>query len=326
MKPVSAAELLAGGGSVEYLIDGLIPAGCLAIMAGESGIGKSWLALDLAVAVATGTPVWGRFPVKRPGPVLYVDEENPKDLVKERLTSLIGARGLGGAKELPISFLIRRRVRLDLPDRLEILRQIVSDLSPCLIIFDSFPRLHELDDNSGQDVTRLMHALDSLRDSDPARVFLTVHHFRKLSHINTLTQRLKGNPETLYAADIYLACRRNGADIIVDIPKLRHTKEPPSFSVCMEELNGIRFTATEGNARKVKADRAEEVKEFVLARVRDESGISRPELVRLGWSEGYSEKDIDAARRKLETEGKIEVPIGNPKRHYLKLTEYGQEG
>src|SRR5579859_4795286 len=41
---------------VEWIIDDVLPTG-LAILAGKSKIGKSWLAMDISVAVARGVPV-----------------------------------------------------------------------------------------------------------------------------------------------------------------------------------------------------------------------------------------------------------------------------
>lgn len=42
----------------QYVVDQLLPQG-LHILAGSPKVGKSWLALWLAVTVAKGEPVWG---------------------------------------------------------------------------------------------------------------------------------------------------------------------------------------------------------------------------------------------------------------------------
>jgi len=63
---------------------------------------KSWLSLDMAVAVASGTPCLGRFPVPRPGPVLVYAAEDHLDTVRTRLVGLCAGRvdigGLGRAR------------------------------------------------------------------------------------------------------------------------------------------------------------------------------------------------------------------------------------
>jgi len=62
----------------EWLITGLIRRNTIAVLFGESGSRKTWIALDLALSVATGTPFLGRFPVKQ-GKVFYVISEGADD-------------------------------------------------------------------------------------------------------------------------------------------------------------------------------------------------------------------------------------------------------
>lgn len=54
-----------------YVVRGLLPAQGLAALYGEPGSGKSFLALDLAHAIATGRTEWFGFPVRQ-APVVYV--------------------------------------------------------------------------------------------------------------------------------------------------------------------------------------------------------------------------------------------------------------
>ena len=53
-----------------WLVDGLWSDEAVGIIGGEPKCGKSFLALDLAVAVAAGIPCLRRFAVSRPGRVL----------------------------------------------------------------------------------------------------------------------------------------------------------------------------------------------------------------------------------------------------------------
>jgi hypothetical protein len=65
-----------------FVVADLLPVG-LSILAGRPKLGKSWLALQIAIAVATGTPVLGR-PTEQ-GPVLYLALEDSPRRLKERL-------------------------------------------------------------------------------------------------------------------------------------------------------------------------------------------------------------------------------------------------
>ena len=57
-----------------HIVDGLLYEGML-LFGGKSKRGKSWLMLDLALSVATGTRVWRHFEVPEPQSVLYISLE-----------------------------------------------------------------------------------------------------------------------------------------------------------------------------------------------------------------------------------------------------------
>ena len=70
------------------MIQQILPEG-LTLLAGKPKRGKSWLALDIALAIASGGTVLGRR--CDPGPVLYLAlEDNPRRL-KKRLELIAGA-------------------------------------------------------------------------------------------------------------------------------------------------------------------------------------------------------------------------------------------
>ena len=71
----------------EWLVDTLFPAGTVNVLAGDGGVGKSWLALHLSLCVATGYKFLGIFPVRQ-GKVLLIDEENLNVLIWQRLKKL----------------------------------------------------------------------------------------------------------------------------------------------------------------------------------------------------------------------------------------------
>jgi hypothetical protein len=77
--------------AVSYVVPGIIPEG-LTILAGRPKIGKSWMALDLAIGIAAGTPVMGNVRVDA-GDVLYCAlEDNPRRL-RRRITKLLSPFG-----------------------------------------------------------------------------------------------------------------------------------------------------------------------------------------------------------------------------------------
>jgi hypothetical protein len=67
-----------------WLVRNIWPQGTLGFIAGQPKSWKSWTALDLALSVSTGATFLAHFRVERPGPVLYLQEEDGASLLKAR--------------------------------------------------------------------------------------------------------------------------------------------------------------------------------------------------------------------------------------------------
>jgi hypothetical protein len=76
-----------------WAVHGLIPEG-LTLLAGAPKLGKSWLALGMACAIARGAPVLGKIDTA-PGPVLYCALEDTPRRLKSRLQILGGTAPAG---------------------------------------------------------------------------------------------------------------------------------------------------------------------------------------------------------------------------------------
>ena len=86
-KTISAEELLSTPlPPVKWIIPGLLPAG-LALFAGPSKAGKSWLTLWLCLQIAQGNPVWNR--EIEPCTVIYFSLEDTFNRLQNRIFQLI---------------------------------------------------------------------------------------------------------------------------------------------------------------------------------------------------------------------------------------------
>lgn len=72
----------------KYLIDKILTEGACGFIAGEPKCYKSWVGLDLALSIATGASFLGQFRVINPGPVLYIQEEDPAPTLKNRTAKI----------------------------------------------------------------------------------------------------------------------------------------------------------------------------------------------------------------------------------------------
>jgi hypothetical protein len=78
----------------QWLVQGLWSDQAVGILGGEPKCCKSFLALDLAVSVASGTPCLRRFAVQRSGPVLLFPAEDSLAVVRQRLEGICSAAGV----------------------------------------------------------------------------------------------------------------------------------------------------------------------------------------------------------------------------------------
>ena len=144
-----------------WLVEGLWSEEAVGIIGGEPKCGKSFLALDLAVAVAAAIPCLRRFTVSRPGRVLLYPAEDALHIVRRRLEGICAAAGASLAA-LDVQVITAPSLRLDLEaDRIR-LEETVAKLKPRLLVLDPFVRLHRIDENVSGDVAPLLAFLREL--------------------------------------------------------------------------------------------------------------------------------------------------------------------
>lgn len=83
-KPGRLGTLLRNIKRPVWLVEGVLTQGACGFIAGEPKTWKSWVGYDMALSVSTGADFLGYFPVRDPGPVLYIQEEDPLPVLKTR--------------------------------------------------------------------------------------------------------------------------------------------------------------------------------------------------------------------------------------------------
>ncbi len=180
-----------------WLIDGFMPEG-LAVLFGAPSTFKSFVALDLALHVATGLPWHGRD--VQAGHVVYVAAEGSSGLGKR-------AQARWREHDRPemdrIHFLTRS---IDLLDA-DAVRRLADSLDELpgpdvrrLVVIDTFARSMVGDENSARDVGQVVRALGEV----PALTTLVVHHASKEGSTERGSSALRG------AADVMVRVERDG--------------------------------------------------------------------------------------------------------------------
>ena len=86
--PQRFGDLLKNVKRPKFLIEGILTEGACGFIAGEPKCYKSWIGLDMALAVASGANFLDHFRVINPGPVLYIQEEDPLPTLKVRTAKI----------------------------------------------------------------------------------------------------------------------------------------------------------------------------------------------------------------------------------------------
>ncbi len=189
-----------------WLIEALWGHQAVGIVGGEPKCGKSFLALDVALAVASGAPCLRHYPVAHSGPVVLFAAEDALHTVRQRLEGIARAAGVCFAT-LDIHVITVPALRLDLEDDRRQLADTVSRLRPRLLVLDPFVRLHRVDENAAAEVAPLLAYLRGLQRRFETAVLL-VHHARKSRHARA-GQALRGSSELHAWGDSNLYLRRH---------------------------------------------------------------------------------------------------------------------
>lgn len=207
-----------------WLIAGLWGEQAVGIVGGEPKCCKSFLALDIAVSVASGTPCLRRFGVPRSGRVLLYAAEDALHIVRRRLDGICEAAGVDLAK-LDILVITAPTVRLDMDADRRNLAETVERLKPRLLILDPFVRLHRIDENASGEVAPILAYLRELQRRHGVAVLL-VHHAKKGAGNARAGQALRGSSEFHAWGDSNLYLRRDGDGDQLSL-SVEHRAAPP---------------------------------------------------------------------------------------------------
>ncbi len=227
-----------------WLIDGLWGDQAVGIVGGEPKCCKSFLALDMAVAVASGAPCLRRFATRRTGGVLLFAAEDALGVVRRRLDGICAAAGVSLAA-LELHIITAPSLRIDRDDDQARLADTIDTLRPTLLILDPFVRLHRIDENVCSDVAPLLAYLRDLQRRF-ALAIVVVHHARKGAARARAGQALRGSSEFHAWTDSSLFLRRHDDALTLTI---EHRAEASTGPMPVELV-------ASGDALALAADRA----------------------------------------------------------------------
>ena len=184
------------------IVAGLLHQGTKAVLASGSKAGKTWVLLDLALSVATGTRFlrWGT----ARGKVLFINFEIHKAFIKERLTALMNRRGITNVEGLDIWNL--RGKTADFEALVANIIRKVEGKNYALIVLDPiYKAMVGKSENGASGVGVLCNQLERLAERTGAAVVFS-HHFTKgNAKKKAVIDRMSGSGVFARDADTILA-------------------------------------------------------------------------------------------------------------------------
>jgi hypothetical protein len=225
----------------DYIIGELFETDTLGLMFGDPGCGKSFLAVDIALSVATGTPFHGRD--TKQGAVFFIAGEGHNGLAR-RFAAWSQARGIP-LDGVPLFKSERAAQFLDGASA-KAVSDAVAELaaqhgSPALIIIDTLARNFGAgDENNTSDMSEFVVAVDDLKARFPGCSVLIVHHS---GHAEK--QRARGAMALKGALDCEYRVEKEGHNMKLVNTKMKDAEPPQDvyFRFQQVDLDGIAKSA-----------------------------------------------------------------------------------
>ncbi len=229
----SAQHLIQNIKSVPTLIENLLVKGSTALLVGPSGIGKTFLAIDISLSIATGKAWWGENVSQ--GSVIYVNAEGRMGFSKR-----LGAWLDFHHQEAPDNFYVTKR-NLFISEESEVAGfiELAQKVQPVLVVIDTLAQNFGpgADESSTKDMTLFVNNCQRLSNELEATI-LIVHHTGHHAY------RARGSSALLAAVDTEMTIVAQGDFIELTITKQRdlELKDPIllySKRVSYTDPNGV---------------------------------------------------------------------------------------
>jgi len=298
------------------LIENFIEEGTVSLWSALWGTGKTWLELEAARAVASGTSFLCHFPTVQ-GDVLILDQENIAGKIQERFRAMDRARPL--PRDLPIKHCTLRGVRLDDLEGFRTIDGILSREKPKLVFLDSWIRFMAANENNAVAVAMVNENVRALVAAHGCAI-ATLDHIRKRpagGGVDDPSDRTRGSGEKLGFVENALTIERSRDDkdlLIVHPLKRRYGELTGSFRIKfdVDRVDGSVSLRYCGDAVKEEAGKPGMVVEAIAA-LKVQWGEDAADATTItGWLE-WSESTTRRVLRTMVIAGQLRTRTLRPK-------------
>lgn len=242
---------------INWIYEPWLGAGDVVILAGEPGLGKSWVALDLMFALALGRPWATCDQASGHQRVLYIDEENNYRLVRHRIGKLVDGLDIGMADIDPAKmsaiYALENGINFDDPASLDLLKRKLDQLRPDWIIIDSLVRVHRRDENSNAEMSALIGGIIKPMAAAIHAGVIVIHHLGKATKdrpAGSVADRIRGASDIRAVADQVWGLERADDGLLLSHLKCRMDRASSPIAVTLEDThlgNGLRIAYTKAD-------------------------------------------------------------------------------
>jgi len=207
---------------IQWRIDGLFEDDSLLLIVGDPSAGKSFLALDMACCIGTGTEHHGR--AVKQGPVVYIAGEGRNGLARRRRAWEV--RNEIDLSDAPL-YLSSGAANIGDPESTgEVLKAIeATGEAPAFVVLDTLNRNMLGDENSTPDMRQFIRCCDEIRTAYDCTVAL-VHH---TGHADK--SRARGSSVLHGAIDTTYHVTKDAAGIVtVECTRMKDGPQPDPFA------------------------------------------------------------------------------------------------
>jgi KaiC/GvpD/RAD55 family RecA-like ATPase len=299
----------------EFVVDGLIPRRGVTMLTGEGGIGKSWVAIELAYSVGSGSRFLGQFDCLE-GPVLIVDLENDESTIARRAQKITtGRMELDGKSEYISAFIVRKddlgqaTLHIDDEKGKKKLCETIEGCSPVLMIVDPLVAVHSKDENDNMAMRQVIMTLQEIARHYNLAV-LIIHHPRKRGVINDGGQMIRGASDLRNAVDSHLFIRKVSKEqAIIEHDKSRHAPPVAKFTIEMTDSeDGLATYIRYSGSTTESMEKEAAARECLISILQESGECKRSQLLGKADAEGVSKSTAERALRNLLTERKVIQP------------------
>jgi len=178
---------------LRWLIDDSWVDGSVGFISGRSKSYKTWIALDLALSLVSGVPFLGRYSVRKTGPVLLIQEEDPASVLQERLRLIGKTKGMLPKvvearsdfvkveyPDYPLHIINLQSFSLGSTEKVAQVRKLIAEINPVMVILDPLIVMlgQGVDEYKANEVSAVLQSVKMWREEFGCSV-LIVHHWNK---------------------------------------------------------------------------------------------------------------------------------------------------